>query len=85
MLRATSKEIFGIPSPRPFQYVAAHHCISNDDTVLVVPRRTAGGKTLIAQLSGFFRGGVIIYEEPLLGLATDQVERVTAIEHNVEC
>ena len=27
---------------------------------------------------------MIIYEEPLLGLATDQVERATAIEHNVE-
>ena len=27
---------------------------------------------------------MIIYEEPLLGLATDQMERETAIEHNVE-
>ena len=27
---------------------------------------------------------MIIYEEPLLGLATDQVESATAIEHNVE-
>jgi hypothetical protein len=84
MLCAASDEIFGIPSPRPFQYVAAHHCIYNDDTVLVVPRRTADGKTLVAQLSGFFRGGVILYQEPLFGLATDQVERATATEHNLE-
>ena len=36
------------------------------------------------QLSGFFRGGVILYEEPLIGLATDQVERATATEHTIE-
>ena len=84
LLRAASAEIFGIQTPRPFQCTVAHHCICNDDTVLVVPRRTADGKTLVAQLSVFFRGGIILYEEPLVGLATDQVERATATEHNIE-
>ena len=79
MLRAASKEIFGNLSPCPFQCVAAYHCISNNNTVLIVPQRTVDGKTLIAQLSGFFRWGVIIYKEPLLGLATDQVEQATTI------
>ena len=32
----------------------------------------------------FFRGGGILYEEPLIRLATDQVERATATEHNIE-
>ena len=47
------------------------------------------GARLVAQLSGFFLGegggeGVIIYEEPLLGLAMDQVERATTIDHIVK-
>ena len=45
LLRAASAEVFGIPLPRSFQYAAKHHCVCNNDTVLVVPQRTAEGKT----------------------------------------
>ena len=84
MLHAVSGDIFGIPTPQPFQYVGAHHYICNDDTVLVVPVCTADGKALIAQLAGFFCRGVILYDEPFLDLATARVERATATEHNIE-
>ena len=35
-------------------------------------------------MAHFLRGGVAVYLDPLLGLATDQVERATATEHNLE-
>jgi hypothetical protein len=56
MFCVASNEIFGIISPHPFQYVAAHHCICKDDTVLVVSWRTADSKALVAQLSDFSGG-----------------------------
>ena len=83
-MKDASTTVFGIPEPRIFQYEGAHQCSFNDDTVLAVSRPTAKGKTLIPQLTGFFRRAVCIYAEPLLGLATDQVDRATATEHNLE-
>ena len=67
MMKDASTTIFGIPEPRIFQYEGAHHCSFNDDTVLAFSRPTAEGKTLIPQLTGFFRRAVCIYAEPLLG------------------
>ena len=83
MFHAVSGDIFGIPTPQPFQYVEACHYICNDDTVLVVPVCTADGKALIVQLAGFFYRGVVFYKDPFLDLATARVERATATEHNI--
>ena len=55
-----------------------------DDTVLAMPQKTASGKTLIVQLASFFRKGITVNLEPLIGLATDQVDRATITEHNME-
>ena len=56
MIKAASNEVFGIPSPRSFQYAGAHHIMFNDDVVMAVPRKTADGKTLIVQLASFSGG-----------------------------
>ena len=53
-IKAASASVFGIASPREFQYVGAYHCMFNDDTVLVVPQKTSSGKTLIVQIASFF-------------------------------
>ena len=84
MLHAVFGDIFGIPTPQPFQYVEACHYICNDDTVLVVSVCTADGKALIVQLAGFFYRGVVFYKDPFLDLATARVERATATDHNIE-
>ena len=84
MITGASADVFGISSPREFQHVGIYHCITNDDTVLAVPRKTSDGKSLVVQLASFFRKGVTFYLEPLLGLASDQVDRATVEEHSME-
>ena len=56
-----------------------------DDTVLVVSQGTLSGKTLLVDLARFFRRGVTLFLEPLVGLASDQVDRATMTEHNFIC
>ena len=38
-ITATSEEVFGVSTPREFQYVGAHHTMMKDDTVLAVPQK----------------------------------------------
>jgi len=52
--------------------------------VLYVNARTADGKSLIPQTVASLRGGVAIVLVPLIGLGSDQVEKSTVVEHNVE-
>ena len=54
LIKAASNEVFGITSPRSFQYAGAHHIMFNNDIVMAVPQKTADGKTLIVQLASFF-------------------------------
>ena len=84
VIQSASDTIFGIKNRRDFQYAGAHHLMFNDDTVLAVPRSTSDGKTLVVHLAHYFRGGVAVYLDPLLGLAADQVDRATITEHNLE-
>ncbi len=83
IITRASSEVLGIPSPRDFQYEAVAHCVLNRDTVLHVSRRTSDGKTFIPQMVGLLLTGVVIYLEPLVGLASDQVDRSSISEHNV--
>ena len=55
MITGASADVFGISSPREFQHVGIYHCITNDDTVLAVPRKTSDGKSLVVQLASFFQ------------------------------
>ena len=84
VIQKASSVILTVPSPRPFQVVGAHHYVFNDDTLLVVIHRTADGKSLIPHIVGVLRQAVCIYLVPLIGLGSDQVERATVIEHNLE-
>ena len=54
IIKAASADVFGIASPREFQYVGAYHCMFNDDTVLAIPQKTTSGKTLIVQIASWF-------------------------------
>ena len=83
-INAASEEVFGVSTPREFQYVGAYHTMINDDTVLAVPQKTASGKTLIVRLASFYRRGISLNLVPLLGLATEQVDRAILAEHNME-
>jgi superfamily II DNA helicase RecQ len=84
ILRRASSTVLGVPVPRDFQLVAAHHLAFNRDTLLVVNRRTADGKTLAATLPAFLRRGVGVFLVPLVGLGSDQVERATVIDHSIQ-
>ena len=84
VLQVATKEVFGIDSLRPFQSVGAYHCIYNDNTVLAVPRKTADGKTMIVQLTSLLRRGISLFLEPLLRLASNQVDRSSVPDHNME-
>ena len=64
--------------------VVAHHCTFNDAKLLVVIFCTADGKSLIPQTVGIIRRAVYIYLAPLIGLGSDQLERATVIEYNLE-
>ena len=76
--------MFDILQPRKFQYVATAHLILNRDTVLAILRKTADGKTLIPQLVGAIKRGMCIYLEPLVGLTSDQVDRLCVPQHQIE-
>ena len=76
--------VFPVLNPREFQFVGAHHCAFNDNTLLAVICRTADEKSLILQIVGVLWRAVYIYLVPLIGLMSDQVEQATVIKHNLE-
>ena len=84
IIQSASSEIFNIAEPRDFQYVGINHCVTHNDTILVVDHRTADGKSLIPMVSSILRGGVALYMVPLIGLGSVQVEKATVIKHNIE-
>ena len=71
LFQAASEDIFGIKTPHDFQLEDAYQCMFKDDTVLVVSQGTSSGNTLLVDIARFFRRGVILYLEPLIGLASD--------------
>ncbi len=70
--------------PRDFQFVGINHMSYNEDTLLVVNRRTADGKSLIPQVTGAIRRKVNVTLVPLIGLGSDQVEKGYVIKQNME-
>ena len=66
-----------------------HYLVFNRDTLLVVNRQTADSKTidsktLAATLPTFLRRGVGVFLVPLVGLGSDQADRVTIIKHSIQ-
>lgn len=84
IIKDAANVFFNIAQPRDFQYVATAHLLINRDTLLAIIRKTADGKTLIPQLVSAIKRGVCIYLEPLVGLASDQVDRLCVPHHQIE-
>ena len=81
---AAMADIFGILTPRNFQIEAINHCVFDDDAVLFIVQPTANGKSLVPLTIATIRRGVTIVLVPLIGLGSDQVEKATVLDHNVE-
>ena len=77
-------EVYRIHTPRDFQIEAINHLITNDDTYLILIRRTADGKSLVPLTVATIRRGIAIILVPLIGLGSDQVEKAIVVDHNVE-
>ena len=83
-MRDAILDVYGITEPRDFQLEAIHHLAYHDDGSLVLIRRTADGKSLVPLTTSILRGGVTLVLVPLHGLGSDQVEKATVSDHNVE-
>ena len=82
IIQTLSSLVLSVPNPRDFQFVGAHYCAFNDDTLLAVIRHTTDGKYLISQIVGILRRAVYIYlADDWSG--GDQVEQST-VEHNLK-
>jgi len=84
IIKGTLSEMFNISTPRDFQLEAINHTCFEDDTVLIVYRRTADGKSLVPLGTAAIRRGIVIVLVPLIGLGSDQVEKAQFTDHNVE-
>ena len=84
ILCRASSTVLGVPVPRDFQLVAAHHLAFDRGTLLVVNLQTADGKTLATTLPAFLCRGMGVFLVPLVGLGSDQVKRATVIEHSIQ-
>ena len=80
----TIKAAYNIDPPRDYQLEAIHHLATNDDTYLVLVRRTADGKSLVPLTVGLLRTGIAIILVPLHGLGSDQVEKSNIPKMGVE-
>ena len=80
VVRGAVNEVTGY-EPRDYQVVAVNHTAFEDDTYLVINRRTADGKSLIPFTTKLLRPGVGVVLVPLIGLGSDQVEKATYINH----
>jgi len=84
ILRGLIKDAFRIEHPREYQIEAINHLASNDDTYLVLVRKTADGKSLVPLTVALLRPGISITLVPLHGLGSDQVEKSNIPELGVE-
>ena len=82
------RDVYGIDTPRPFQVEAINYLAFGDAdgraNILYMVRKTADGKSLVQLASSVIMRGVTITLVPLVGLGSDQVEKATVVEKNVE-
>eukprot|EP00956_Cyclotella_meneghiniana_P040737 scaffold203534_cov92-Cyclotella_meneghiniana.AAC.1 len=84
IIKEAIKDVYGFDNPRPFQIEAINHLAFNDDSSLVLIRRTADGKSLVPLTVSVLRGGVTLVLVPLHGLGSDQVDKASVPEHGIE-
>eukprot|EP00956_Cyclotella_meneghiniana_P017130 scaffold27608_cov73-Cyclotella_meneghiniana.AAC.4 len=84
IIKEAVKDVYGFDNPRPFQIEAINHLAINDDSSLVLIRRTADGKSLVPLTVSVLRGGVVLVLVPLHGLGSDQVDKVSVPDHGIE-
>eukprot|EP00956_Cyclotella_meneghiniana_P015563 scaffold23905_cov26-Cyclotella_meneghiniana.AAC.2 len=84
IIKDAIKDVYGFDNPGPFQIKAINHLAFNDDSSLVLIRRTADGKSLVPLTVSVLRGGVTLVLVPLHGLGSDQVDKATVPEHGIE-
>jgi ATP-dependent DNA helicase RecQ len=73
-LTAVLKEKFGFDSFKPGQAEVLEALTAGENTLAMLP--TGGGKSLIYQMMGNMRDGLVIIVTPLLSLMQDQVARL---------
>lgn len=69
-----ARESFGWDSLLPGQREAIESAVSGRDTLLVLA--TGGGKSLVYQIAGAQRGGVVLVVSPLVALQADQLASI---------
>eukprot|EP00956_Cyclotella_meneghiniana_P004344 scaffold5306_cov67-Cyclotella_meneghiniana.AAC.16 len=84
IIKKAIKDVYGFDSPRPFQIEAINHLAFNDDSSLVLIRRTADGKSLVPLTVSAMRGGVTLVLVPLHGLGSDQVDKASVPDQGIE-
>ena len=84
IIKDTIKDVYGFDNPGPFQIEAINHLAFNDDSSVVLIRRTADGKSLVPLTVSVLRGGVTLVLVPLHGLGSNQVDKAAVLEHGIE-
>ena len=84
IIKQAIAEVFRINIPREFQIKAINHLLMNNDTYLILIRRTADGKSLVSLTVATICRGIAIIRVPLIGIGSDQVEKAIVVDHNVE-
>jgi superfamily II DNA helicase RecQ len=83
IINRACSEIFSIDDTREFQVTATHYLSYYNSAFLSMIRRTADGKSLVPLCTAVLRRKVTLIMVPLHGLGSDQVDKSTLREHNI--
>jgi superfamily II DNA helicase RecQ len=83
VINRACSEIFSIDNTREFQVTATHYLSYHNNAFLSMIRRTADGKSLVPLCTAVLRRKVTLIMVPLHGLGSDQVDKSTLREHNI--
>ena len=61
IIKEAIADVYGFEDPRPFQIEAINHLAFQDDSSLVLIRRTADGKSLVPLTVSCMRGGLLLF------------------------
>jgi hypothetical protein len=84
IITACTRSIHPTINMRDFQVEAINHLAFEDDSELILIRRTADGKSLVPHVTSALRRGISIILVPLHGLGSDQVEHNISEDNNIE-